>query len=563
MSYQVLARKYRPQNFDEVIGQGHITDLLKNAVESQRLAHAYLFCGPRGIGKTSCARILAKSLNCEKGPTIIPCDQCSACREIINGNSMDVLEIDGASNRGIDEIRTLRENVKFAPSYGRYKIYIVDEVHMLTQEAFNALLKTLEEPPEHVKFIFATTSPQKIPATIISRCQRFDFKRIPIQTSVDILSSISKKEKFKVEAEALYAIAKAAQGSLRDALSVLDQLSAISGKGIDADDVFSMLGLVETQMLFDLADALARRDCPSALQVLEKVTDKGKDMKQLNKDITEHFRNLMIIKVGGKALSKMVDYPIVFKDMLLAQCDQFTLKEILGAIDMFIETQETSRITESMRMPLEIAFAKLTYQEDLPDAKILKQPPKKESTPKENRDTSKSPAHSPLNVLKDEKGEVDNSGLDDDDADDELEDQQPLENSEAKPDALEDVSSGDLDIEKIKRSWDALTHATSKTKMSIATFLQDGVPVDFDGSRIVIGFDQSHCFHKESLESKENIQIVEEIFTERLKTQIYIKYALLDEDQSMPKKNEDPVVKSALDTFDGKVISRWHEDNDS
>ena len=210
MSYIVLARKHRPQNFDEVIGQEHITDLLKSAISSGRIGHAFLFCGPRGIGKTSCARILAKALNCQKGPSGKPCDACDSCLQIIKGNSFDVLEIDGASNRGIEEIRSLRENVKFAPSYGKYKIYIIDEVHMLTAEAFNALLKTLEEPPEHVKFIFATTSPNKVPSTIISRCQRFDFKRITLKIIAAMLTDIATKEKIQVDADALFAIAKAA-----------------------------------------------------------------------------------------------------------------------------------------------------------------------------------------------------------------------------------------------------------------------------------------------------------------------------------------------------------------
>src|SRR5471030_327669 len=230
MSYLVLARKYRPQSFDELVGQTHITELLRKSIESGRIAHAFLFCGPRGIGKTSCARILAKSLNCQNGPTLKPCGACPACLEIANGNSFDVIEIDGASNRGIDEIRTLRENLKFAPSYGRYKIYIVDEVHMLTSDAFNALLKTLEEPPEHVKFIFATTEVHKVPATILYRCQRFDFKRIQVEIIMANLQSICVKEKLKANEEALFVIAKAAQGSMRDALSILDQLSALSDK---------------------------------------------------------------------------------------------------------------------------------------------------------------------------------------------------------------------------------------------------------------------------------------------------------------------------------------------
>src|SRR3989338_8589361 len=201
MSYIVLARKYRPQKFDELIGQEHITKLLKDSIETGRLAHAFLFCGPRGVGKTSCARILAKSLNCKNGPTVSPCGQCPACTEITEGKSFDVIEIDGASNRGIDEIRTLRENVKFAPSYGLFKIYIVDEVHMLTTEAFNALLKTLEEHPEHVKFVFATTAPSKVPATIISRCQRFDFRRISVETTMKALAEICTKEKLKIDQE--------------------------------------------------------------------------------------------------------------------------------------------------------------------------------------------------------------------------------------------------------------------------------------------------------------------------------------------------------------------------
>ena len=281
MSYLVLARKHRPTKFDEVVGQEHITELLKKAITSERLAHAFLFCGPRGIGKTSCARILAKSLNCKEGPTLKPCGVCPACKEIAAANSFDVLEIDGASNRGIDEMRTLRENAKFAPSYGKYKIYIIDEVHMLTTEAFNALLKTLEEPPEHVKFIFATTDPNKVPATIISRCQRYDFKRISLKGTVEALQDICKKEKFVVESDALYAIAKASQGSFRDALSILDQVSALSDRSIVSGDVCSMLGIVEVDRLFELTDALAAKDCLEVLKVFDSIIDSGKDIKQL------------------------------------------------------------------------------------------------------------------------------------------------------------------------------------------------------------------------------------------------------------------------------------------
>lgn len=572
MSYLVLARKHRPQTFDEVIGQEHITDLLKKAIQSDRLTHAFLFCGPRGIGKTSCARILAKSLNCEKGPTLIPCGQCPACQEIARGTSFDVLEIDGASNRGIDEIRTLRENVKFAPSYGRFKIYIVDEVHMLTTEAFNALLKTLEEPPAHVKFIFATTAPNKVPATIISRCQRYDFKRMPMKTIVELLSSVSKKEKLKVDQEALYAIGKAAQGSLRDALSILDQLSALSDAGgIGSEDVFSMLGLVETQLLFELTDAIGQKNCVLGLEVLEKIIDKGKDIKQLSRDIIEHFRHLMVIKAGGKSLGRLVDYPGVLKDMLLVQCQNFTLKEILIAIDTFIEAQETARITESARMPIEVALAKLTYRGE--DAGMINeasaQPIVQSSVPA----AKKAGAFSSPNVLRDIKGHVDISGSR------EAPEAKAADVSKAQGPVMaclpvgrvqdRDVSvAGEIglveeeptiifDLHRIRHAWDALTHAVSREKMSVATYLQEGVPVELTGKTLTVGF-PLHCrFQKEALEDKHNVQLVERIFSEKLKTSVIVTYKMVEDCEPRPETKN---VKDVLETFQGKVVSRWHKE---
>ncbi len=239
MSYEVFARKYRPQTFDDLVGQAHVSRTLKNAVAQNRLAHAYLFVGPRGIGKTSTARILAKALNCEKGPTVTPDGTCDNCKEIAAGNSLDVLEIDGASNNGVEQVRELRDNVRYAPSKSRYKIYIIDEVHMLTAAAFNALLKTLEEPPPHVKFIFATTEPQKVLATIVSRCQRFDLHRIPAKLIAHHLQFIAGKEKITLESAAAHAIARGAEGGLRDAESMLDQLVAFCGEKISEKDVLN------------------------------------------------------------------------------------------------------------------------------------------------------------------------------------------------------------------------------------------------------------------------------------------------------------------------------------
>jgi len=508
MSYLVLARKYRPQNFDELVGQAHITGLLRKSIESGRIAHAFLFCGPRGIGKTSCARILAKSLNCQNGPTLKPCGGCSACLEIANGNSFDVIEIDAASNRGIDEIRTLRENVKFAPSYGRYKIYIVDEVHMLTSDAFNALLKTLEEPPEHVKFIFATTEVHKVPATILSRCQRFDFKRIQVEIIMANIKSICVKENLKANEEALFAIAKAAQGSMRDALGILDQLSALSDKGIDAADVFSMLGMVEIEFLFDLTDALIARNCVKALDTFNQIIERGKDIKQLGKDLTEHFRHLMIVKVGGVSLNGLIDYPSGVKQRLAAQAEKITIAGILKAIELFIEAQETAKVMETLRMPLEVAFAKLTYGGATGVIPTI--PPIVSSAA-----SSKPVAAAQAQVF-------------------------------LKADSFEDI----------KAHWNELTHEVARRKMALATYLQEGTPCEFKGGKLVIGFSKENTFARDCLNSKENLKFIEELFSEKLKVPISVNFRIVDK-VSSGIKQEEPVVRTALETFGGKVVKEW------
>ncbi len=303
MSYQVLALKYRPHRFEDLVGQEHVTDTLRNAIASERVAHAFLFTGIRGVGKTTAARLLAKALNCQTSakPTAEPCGECSNCKEITDSRSIDVAEIDGASNRGIDSIRELTDNVRYRPAKSRYRIYIVDEAHMVTKEGFNALLKTLEEPPPHVKFIFATTAVDKFPETIVSRCQRYDFKRISQKRITDELRRIAAAEKISVSDTALYAVGREAEGSMRDAESLLERLIAFCGDADQIDDarVADVLGVADRRTLYEAAEAVLERDAATALGIVDRVHDAGRDLERFSRDLVEHWRNLVVASLPG------------------------------------------------------------------------------------------------------------------------------------------------------------------------------------------------------------------------------------------------------------------------
>ena len=297
MDYQVSARKYRPGTFDDVIGQPHVVQTLMNAVSTKRIAHAYLFSGTRGVGKTTVARILAKALNCELGPTSRPCDICENCREIAQGNSVDVIEIDGASNTSVDDVREIRENVKFTPFRGQFRVYIIDEVHMLSNSAFNALLKTLEEPPAHVVFIFATTEIHKIPATILSRCQHYNFRRIARTEIIERLRHVAAQDQLTLEERSFVALARASEGSMRDALSLLDQAIAYGGKAISYADLELLLGAVPQELVLELARAIIAQDSPAALASLANLLDRGHDLRAFCAEVVEHIRNLLVAAV--------------------------------------------------------------------------------------------------------------------------------------------------------------------------------------------------------------------------------------------------------------------------
>ncbi|MCF8067912.1 MAG: DNA polymerase III subunit gamma/tau [Desulfobacterales bacterium] len=358
MSYLVLARKYRSQNFDQVVQQEHVTRTLTNAIKSDRVAHAILFSGPRGTGKTTIARILAKSMNCKEGPTPVPCNVCSSCKEITSGSAVDVFEIDGASNNGVDQVRELRGNVKYKPAHSPYKIYIIDEVHMLSIAAFNALLKTLEEPPPHIMFMFATTEPRKIPITILSRCQRHDLRRITLEGIAKHMASICENEGIKIDYDSLCLVAREAGGSMRDALSLLDQLIVTSNGIVDAAQVPDLLGTIDRKYMIGLFRYVIENDVPAIFNMLDEIYSRGHDMKQFYADLIEHFRNLLVIKMGSR-VSQLVDLPEQEVEILAGQVRTVSSSWLTQIFDMLSKEESGVRFAAEPKLAIEIIMLRL------------------------------------------------------------------------------------------------------------------------------------------------------------------------------------------------------------
>ncbi len=357
MAYQVIARKYRPQRFQDVVGQEHVTQTLSHAIEQKRIAHAYLFCGPRGTGKTTVARIFAKCLNCTGGPKVDFDENDPRCKEIAEGRSLDVLEIDGASNNGVEQVRELRETCRYAPASSKYKIYIIDEVHMLSTAAFNALLKTLEEPPEHVKFMFATTDPEKVLATILSRCQRFDLRRIPVALIAKHLKEIAGKENVKIEPAALHAIARGAEGAMRDAESTLDQLISFCGEKIEEADVLSMFGLTAQNQLLDLSRSILSGEVQNALRQLNDLANNGKDLGRLLSDLLNHFRNLLIFRVSDGDLT-MIEVSEAEAAALAEQSRMAGADGLTRILEVLSDAEMRLRDAASKKILIEVALLK-------------------------------------------------------------------------------------------------------------------------------------------------------------------------------------------------------------
>ncbi|MDD5109402.1 MAG: DNA polymerase III subunit gamma/tau [Candidatus Omnitrophica bacterium] len=517
MSYTVFALKWRPQDFESIVGQDHIVGTLKNAIQKNRLAHAYLFAGPRGVGKTSAARILAKALNCKDGPTLKPCQKCPSCLEINQGRSLDVIEIDGASNRGIDEIRALRENVKFSPTQGKYKVYIIDEVHQITSDGFNALLKTLEEPPEFVKFIFATTHPQKVLPTIISRCQRMDFRRITVIEIISQLEKIVRQEKITIDKEVLFAIAKSSDGSLRDAESILDQLVSFSQGNVSLKDAISVLGMVEQDVLFTITDKIIQKDPVGSLKLFNDIIDDGKDPGVFLVNLIEHFRNLMVAKIS-KADAKLVDLPQEVCDRLFKQSQLLSLEEIFTAFNILIATQEMTKRLDSQRIPLEISLVRLAHNKNRIDSPVTQ--PCVQVEPKSAAVTFEKKENSiPEETIKEAS-----------------------------------VQTPSISLENVKNAWSNIVNNLAKIKMSVSTYLSEGEPTRVQGNMVTVAFPKSCSLHKESLDKKENKIMVEKTASELCNTDLRLNFILVADLARDTDTRSNPFVKSAIEMFGGRII---------
>jgi DNA polymerase-3 subunit gamma/tau len=556
--------------FEEVVAQNHVSTTLMNAIKSSRLATAYLFSGPRGVGKTTSARIFAKAINCDNGPTATPCNECSSCTEITAGRNLDVFEIDGASNRGIDEVRNLRENLKYSASKGKHKIYIIDEVHMLTNEAFNALLKTLEEPPTRVLFIFATTEPHKVPATILSRCQRYDFRRIPLAEIVQQLRMICEKEQIKIDDESLYLIAKKADGSMRDSQSLLDQVVSFCGAEVKSSDLSELLGLIDFELFFQCSDCIANTDVSAGLDLTEKIFNYGYDLSEFLNGLTEHFRNILVLKATNK--KELLEGLDTYVSRYQGSAQSFSENDLLRLIRLCSETAYSIKRSPNPKTILEMVMIKMIRIEKSVDLNILLDHIRGvKSSPASGSGNSEAPAVSRsysrpksndddsvkmVTVVK-EGGRI---GPD-------------FKNgSEHKPPAVS--MPGEIveaSLGAIKQNWAEIVDEVKGNKIHLGSFLNEGYPTGMKDGMLEISFGKENGFHINTI--NQNRQLIEKIIQSKTGMRLRIQCKkneaedfkeILDRNKPAepvttvpePEVNvmQIPIVKRVIEMFDGEIV---------
>ncbi len=550
MSYQVLSLKLRPQRFDEVIGQTHVTRTLQNAIGLDRVAHGYIFSGPRGVGKTTTARILAKVLNCKNPKDNNPCGTCVNCTEITQGSNLDVQELDGASNRGIDEMRDLREAVKYPPNNSKYRIYIIDEVHMLTREAFNALLKTLEEPPPHVIFIMATTDAHKVPATILSRTQRFDFKHISINDISEYLKQILESENIKYDTDGIRLIAQKADGSLRDSLSLLDQTIAYASDALDVETIRDVLGIIKENVFLNIIQTIEKRDHKEVIHQLSQLIDAGYAISDFISGFNEFLRNCMIQKTGESAKLNLSENSL---NWLQTGC-RFSTADFLRMLDLSLQFESKLRFLQQPQISLEALFIKLSMMDasvdiasilsgEVPKTISVKKPePQKSTIPTE--DSISSPVQTePI----DSPQPTENNPVTE-----KLTTPTPPVVSEPVPQQVRNLT-----LEDFNNSWTEIIEGLEEKNSKIAHFLEEAKLSSFDGKQLLIELVNGHRFQLKTLEK--DAEQIASVINDKLNQKIRIKFHIQENNEEKPEKKkpesaEHPLFMKVLETFEGEII---------
>jgi DNA polymerase-3 subunit gamma/tau len=558
MPYQVMARERRPEVFDEVVSQGHIINTLQNAIRADRVAQAYLFSGPRGTGKTTTARLLAKALNCEQGPTPTPCGTCKSCMAIKDGRSLDVREIDGASTNSVEDVRQLREEVGYAASKGKRKVYIIDEVHMLSISAFNALLKTLEEPPPHVIFVFATTELNKVPDTILSRCQRYNFRRIPTIEIVEELKKIVSQRNLEAEEEALFLLGRKAGGAMRDALSLMDQVISFSDAGIRAEDVRTLLGIVPRDLFFGLTDAIASDDGATGLKIVNSLIEEGGDIGEFVEGMVEHFRHLLVARVEGNVIGADLSESDLTRYREAAQ--SFEEQDLLRMLNTVADLELNIGRVGDPRFWLELTIMKLIKAASTADLQTvidqLGRAPASGPRPSLPRTVEragsvqspapkriKRPAAPAATPVKSPPEDPPTSGA--------------TEDSEPSDDEPAPVASVDLSM--VCNRWEDVVQRVKDQKVSVGTFLSEGTPQSLDDNQLVVMFKRHRDFHANQV--RRNKDAVESCIKEILKVEIRIVCEVDYDDLPQEivheqKVEDDERVQMALRIFNGEIMKK-------
>ncbi len=563
MAFIVTARKWRPQLFEEVVGQQHITTTLKNAIENDRIGHAYIFAGPRGVGKTTTARILAKRLNCLNPNGGEPCNECEACQNFLKSQSLDIIEIDGASNRGIDEIKTLIESVKYSPTSGKYKVYIIDEVHMLSTTSFNALLKTLEEPPEHTIFIFATTDIHKVPLTIISRCQRFDFRRIEHDEIKTLLAKISKEENIKIDDESLTIIAKKADGALRDAESIFDQVVSFCGNNVDVKILRQMLNLIDDEIYFTISDAILEKNFKVAFDISEKIYQNGWNFIDFANGLLEHFRNILTVLISGN--TDLIETGIAYKEKYKSYLDKFTKGDLLRILSFVSKMQAELKMAQDQKLKVEISLSHLIgLEKSATISELLNNNLTTGTTEDKKKSNFVENTKKISNLTTEKKPEAKDAFKIEIQTDKSVKQKPTVNKKNITPPTTQTKNNfvkkqSTLSIETVQQNWKFYTEFVAKEKFTLGALIANTFPVKIENNKIIIEVEIKDDVHilnnSKDLLSKfffatynanYNLEFIES------KNKKSKQQPATDENKDNSKYDNHPIVKAIIEQLGGR-----------